>query len=135
MENYNLNIQQQITSKVALQVGYVGSQGHRLFRFFDINQPSQASITACDLNGLGTGCTAGTINFVPRVFGNPAGSTYIFQENSTGKSNYNSLQASLRVNGWHGVNSVVNYVWSRSLDNSSDGEDFRRQRGSAPGQQ
>ncbi len=124
MENYNLNIQQQITSKVALQVGYVGSQGHRLFRFFDINQPSQASITACDLNGLGTGCTAGTINFVPRVFGNPAGSTYIFQENSTGKSNYNSLQASLRVNGWHGVNSVVNYVWSRSLDNSSDGEDF-----------
>jgi carboxypeptidase family protein len=124
MENYNLNIQQQITSKVALQVGYVGSQGHRLFRFFDINQPSQASITACDLNGLGTGCTLGTINFVPRVFGNPAGSTYIFQENSTGKSNYNSLQVSLRVNGWHGVNSVVNYVWSRSLDNSSDGEDF-----------
>src|SRR5467141_4625548 len=54
MENYNLNIQQQITSKVALQVGYVGSQGHRLFRFFDINQPSQTSITACDLNGLGT---------------------------------------------------------------------------------
>jgi len=124
MENYNLNIQQQISSKVALQVGYVGSQGHRLFRFFDINQPSQASITACDLNGLGTGCTAGTINFVPRVFGNPAGSTYIFQENSTGKSNYNSLQASLRVNSWHGINSVANYVWSRSLDNSSDGEDF-----------
>jgi hypothetical protein len=31
---------------------------------------------------------------------------------------------SLRVNGWHGVTSVVNYVWSRSLDNSSDGEDF-----------
>ena len=34
------------------------------------------------------------------------------------------MQASLRVNGWHGINSVVNYVWSRSLDNSSDGEDF-----------
>jgi len=28
------------------------------------------------------------------------------------------------VNGWHGFNSVVNYVWSRSIDNSSDGEDF-----------
>ena len=46
------------------------------------------------------------------------------QENSTGKSNYNSLQVSLRVNNWHGLTSVVNYVWSRSLDNSSDGEDF-----------
>jgi len=28
------------------------------------------------------------------------------------------------VNGWHGVTSIVNYVWSKSLDNSSDGEDF-----------
>src|SRR5580698_5342169 len=37
IENYNLNIQQQLGRNVALQVGYVGSQGHRLFRFFDIN--------------------------------------------------------------------------------------------------
>jgi len=124
MENYNLNIQQQISSKVVLQVGYVGSQGHRLFRFFDINQPSQAAITACDLNGVGNGCTAGAINSVPRIFGNPAGAVYIFQENSSGKSNYNSLQTSLRVSAWRGVTSVVNFVWSRSLDNSSDGEDF-----------
>ena len=46
------------------------------------------------------------------------------QENSTGKSNYNSLQASLRVTGWHGITSIANFVWSKSLDNSSDGEDF-----------
>jgi hypothetical protein len=127
MENYNINVQQQISSKVALQVGYVGSQGHRLFRFFDINQPSQAQITAADCpNGIATCATTGAIQDfgVPRIFGNPAGALYIFRENSTGKSNYNSLQASLNVSGWHGVNSVVNYVWSRSLDNSSDGEDF-----------
>ena len=57
-------------------------------------------------------------------FNTAAGSTYVFQENSTGQSNYNSLQASLRVNNYHGFMSIVNYVWSRSLDNSSDGEDF-----------
>ncbi len=127
MENYNLNIQQQITSKISVEVGYVGSQGHRLFRFFDINQPSQAQITAADCpNGIPTCATTGAIQdfAVPRIFGNPSGAFYIFQENSTGKSNYNSLQASLHVNGWHGINSVLNYVWSRSLDNSSDGEDF-----------
>ncbi len=127
MENYNLNIQQQITSKISVEMGYVGSQGHRLFRFFDINQPSQAQITAADCpNGIPTCATTGAIQdfAVPRIFGNPSGAIYIFQENSTGKSNYNSLQASLRVNGWHGINSVLNYVWSRSLDNSSDGEDF-----------
>jgi len=137
MENYNLNIQQQITNKVVLQVGYVGSQGHRLFRFFDINQPSQATITAADIaNANATpGCTVGGVPVsgpncildfgVPRNFPNaPPGTFYIFQENSSGKSNYNSLQLSLRVNNWHGFNSVVNYVWSRSIDNSSDGEDF-----------
>jgi hypothetical protein len=34
------------------------------------------------------------------------------------------LQTSLRVNGWHGITSITNFVWSHSLDNSSDGEDF-----------
>jgi hypothetical protein len=127
MENYNLNIQQQITSKVALQVGYVASQGHRLWRFFDINQPTQATITAADCpSGIATCATTGAIQdfAVPRPFGGPNGAFYIFQENSSGKSNYNSLQASLRLNGWHGVTSFVNFVWSRSMDNSSDGEDF-----------
>jgi Carboxypeptidase regulatory-like domain/TonB dependent receptor len=128
MENYNLNIQQQITSKAVLQLGYVGSQGHRLFRFYDINQPNQAAITAADCpNGIATCATTGAIQDfgVPRVFGDAGvGAVYIFQEKSTGNSNYHSLQASLRVNGWHGVTSMVNYVWSKSLDNSSDGEDF-----------
>ena len=124
IENYNLNLQQQFSNNVVLQLGYVGSQGHRLFRFFDINQPGQATITACDLGTL-PGCTPGIHSVgVPRIFGFPSGATYIFQENSTGKSNYHSLQASLHVTNYHGLMSIVNYVWSKSLDNSSDGEDF-----------
>jgi hypothetical protein len=34
------------------------------------------------------------------------------------------LQASLRITAWHGLTSAVNYVYSKSLDNSSDLEDF-----------
>jgi hypothetical protein len=49
MENYNLNFQQQITNKAMLQIGYVGSQGHRLWRFFDLGQPSAAAINAADV--------------------------------------------------------------------------------------
>jgi|HubBroStandDraft_4_1064222.scaffolds.fasta_scaffold15279_2 hypothetical protein len=131
MENYNLNIQQQITRQAVLQLGYVGSQGHRLWRFFDLNQPSVAAINACDLGQLG--CTAGIHDFsgAARPFGggfgppgNTYGTFYLEQENSTGQSNYNSLQAQLRINSWHGLTSMVNFVWSKSLDNSSDGEDF-----------
>jgi outer membrane receptor protein involved in Fe transport len=157
MENYNLNIQEQLASKVVLQLGYVGSQGHRLFRFVDLNQPGQAAITASDLafaaaqpgysipnpnpggqpftgtcvtNGVATGgpgcINSGVFNSgVPRNFPNNAfDAFFINQEQSTAKSNYNSLQASLRVNGWHGITSIMNYVWSHSLDNASDGEDF-----------
>ena len=129
MENYNLNIQQQISSHAMFQLGYVGSQGHRLWRFFDLSQPSQVQITASDCPlGIATCAATGAITGsygVPRNYsGNPYGSFYIMQENSTGKSNYNSFQASLRLTGWHGITSITNYVWSKSLDNSSDGDDF-----------
>ena len=121
MENYNINIQQQLGSKTVLQVAYVGSQGHRLWRFFDISQPSAAQINAADEE---CGCIEDFGVDARPLAGNPYGAYYVLNENSTGKSNYNSLQTSLRINGWHGITSMVNYVWSKSLDNSSDGEDF-----------
>jgi hypothetical protein len=121
MENFNLNIQQQITSKTVLQIAYVGSQGHHLWRFFDISQPSEAAINSAD---LACNCI-NDYGGVARPFNNnPYDSFYVLQENDSGQSNYNSLQASFRVNGWHGVTSIVNYVFSRSMDNSSDSDDF-----------
>jgi outer membrane receptor protein involved in Fe transport len=134
MENYNLNVQQQVTNKIVVQIGYVGSQGHRLWRFFDLSQPSNATVTACDLGNpnnlpLLASCDGPPAihdygvprNYIPN---NPYGTFYLLQENSTGKSNYNALQTSFRVNNWHGITSIANFVWSRSMDNSSDGEDF-----------
>ena len=121
MENYNLNLQQQISSKAVVQISYVGSQGHRLWRFFDISQPSTAQINAAD---NACDCINDFSGAARPLNGNPYGAFYVLQENSTGKSNYNALQASFRLTGWHGVTSILNYVWSKSLDNSSDGEDF-----------
>ena len=121
MENYNLNIQQQLTNKMVLQVGYVGSEGHRLWRFFDLSQPSETQINAAD---IACNCINDFGSAARPLAGNPYGAFYVLQENSTGKSNYNSLQAQLRITGWHGITSILNYVYSKSLDNSSDGEDF-----------
>jgi hypothetical protein len=124
MENYNLNIQQQLGSKMMIQLGYVGSQGHRLWRFFDINQPSTQTINQVDeaqgLQDFGSAARP----FGGYCTGNIYCSYYVMDENSTGKSNYNSFQGSFRITSWHGLTSVLNYVWSKSLDNSSDGEDF-----------
>jgi hypothetical protein len=132
MYNFNLNIEQQLASKVVLQMGYVGSEGHHLLRFRDINQPSQSAITASDNACAPPGnpriITSGCVNSVPAAFTvSPASNTnvfYINQDESSASSYYHSLQTSLRVNGWHGLTSAANFVWSHSIDTASDGADF-----------
>jgi len=125
VQNFNLNLQQQLGSKVVLQVGYVGSVGIKLFQFLDINQPSQAQITAADLacvpdHALGDYC--------PAPYGVPRTSApnffYLNEERSSANSSYHSLQASLRTAAWRGLTSQANFVWSHAIDDASDSEDF-----------
>ena len=98
---YNVNFQQELGSRAALQVGYVGSLGRDLFRYRDINQLDPAT---------------GTAPFPDFV--------YINHFESTARSRYNSLQASLRVRRWRGLTSTVNYTLSKSMDTASDGQDY-----------
>ena len=122
MQNFNLNFQQELSRRTVLQIAYVGSNGHKLFRFRDINQPSQAQITAADL-----ACDCINDGSVPRRYqGAPGFSTlyYINYQEGSANSNYNALQTSLRVSDWHGFTSTVNYTWSHSIDDASDGEDY-----------
>src|SRR5580698_2134606 len=125
IQNFNLNFQQQLGAKTVLQVGYVGSKGTKLFQFLDINQPTQAQITAADLacvpdQAAGDYCPARY--GVPRTFA--PNFFYLNQERSAANSIYHSLQASLRTSGWHGLTSQANFVWSHSIDTASDLEDF-----------
>jgi outer membrane receptor protein involved in Fe transport len=126
MENYNLNVQQQLTRRMTLMVSYVGSQGHKLLRFRDINQPDQATITACDAGQLPDCPTPGIYDgTVPRrLTGGSLFPYYINYEESSSNSIYNSLQTSLHIDNWHGVTSTLNYTWAHSLDDASDGEDY-----------
>ena len=116
VQNFNLNVQQQVGNRIVAQVGYVGSKGTKLFQFLDINQPNQAQITAADV-----GCSCINGYGVPRPYSNLF---YINQEKSSANSIYHALQASLRTSGWHGLSSQANFVWSHSIDTASDLEDF-----------
>jgi hypothetical protein len=98
---YNANFQQELARNVALTVGYVGSAGRKLFRYRDINQVNPAT---------------GTVAFPALV--------YVNQFESTASSDYKSLQTSLQIRNWHGLTSAVNYTWSHSRDNASDGQDY-----------
>lgn len=125
--NYNLNIQQELTKNTVLQVGYVGSAGRKLFRFRDINQPTQAEITAADL-----GCMCINDGTVPRPFDTAAPLSalapnqpfYVNELETNASSNYNSLQVSVTQRNWHRFTQQFAYTWSHSIDNASDGQDF-----------
>lgn len=132
--NFNLNVQQQLFKDTMLQVGYVGSSGHKLLRLRDIDQPSHAVITQCD-TGLPSplpGCVAGTINdgTVPRNFTTPLNAIapnapfIINQLESSAVSHYHSLQTSLTQQNFHGWTSQIAYTWSHSIDTASDSQDF-----------
>ena len=127
VQNFNLNVQQQLGSKTVLQVGYVGSKGTKLFQFLDINQPNQAQITAADLACV-PDHTATPPVFCPSAYGVPRTVApnffYLNQQKSSANSIYHALQASLRTSGWHGLSSQANFVWSHSIDTASDLEDF-----------
>jgi len=134
-QNFNLNVQQQLTRGVMAQVGYVGAKGTKLFRFRDLNQPSQAQITAYDTSAAQ--CNGAVVPNCPIAgFDGPDGVNfnvprtaypelfYVNQQESTATSIYHALQASLRVSNVHGLTSAVNFAWSHSIDNASDSEDF-----------
>src|SRR5262249_17968140 len=117
IQNFNLNVQQELGSRAVLQVGYVGAKGTKLFQFLDINQPSQAQITVAD---LGCNCI-NSYGCPPAVSSN---FFYLNQEKSSANSIYHALQASLKMNAWHGLTTQANFVWSHSIDTASDLEDF-----------
>jgi hypothetical protein len=81
---YNLTIKRQLPGNVLFQIGYVGSQGHRLLAIHDVNA---ANVQTClDLIGLGQSCgpfaedqqfsfnlPAGSVFHLPYAPGGPNG--------------------------------------------------------------
>jgi hypothetical protein len=123
--SYNLNIESQLTNKISLQVGYVGSQGRHLFHFRDLNQFNNVagSVDSC---GNGTTISYGEQCFPTYSVGSFKNITllYVNQIETSALSNYNSAQATLKVQGWRGLKSTLNYTWAHSIDDASDGLDF-----------
>ncbi|MGE5361772.1 MAG: TonB-dependent receptor domain-containing protein [Bacteroidales bacterium] len=110
MHNFNVNFEQQIGPHAAVQAGYVGSLGRRLYRFRDINQADPKT---------------GARPFDNGPFA-PDGSSFYFvnQFESTAESRYNALQVSFNVRELHGLTWRADYTWSHSRDNASDGQDY-----------
>ena len=101
VQNWNLNVEQQFTPALALQLGYVGSKGTKLVRLRDANQSDYL----------------GNRNNYPQY--GP-----VDQFATISSSVYHAFQATLRTRGWHGLSGFTGYTFSKSLDDASDGIDF-----------
>jgi outer membrane receptor protein involved in Fe transport len=112
--NFHLGIQREILPKTVVEVRYVGTAGHKLFRAEDINrEPGSylpALITTVDNFGRTLTGLHGRLN---QNYGRLRA-----WENSV-NSNYNSLQSSLKHQMSHGLLFNVDYTYSHSIDNGS----------------
>ncbi len=125
VNEWNLRLEQQITSNLALRVAYVGSFGYHGFVSVDTN-----SIPAQICN-VAAGCTAGGTPGTTRATV-PQGAEYIpigtrpnpylagaFMWHSEGNSSYNSLQTEVVRRLTKGVQMRGNFTWSKNLDVNS----------------
>ena len=112
--NFYFSLQREILPKTVLQVDYVGTAGHKLFRSEDINrQPGSflpAGSTITDNLGRDWTGNSGRLN---RNYGR------LRNWQNAVNSNYSSLQASLKRQMSHGLLFNVNYTWSHSIDEGS----------------
>jgi hypothetical protein len=100
MQTWNLNIQHEVRQNAGVEIGYVGSKGTHLVRLRDANQPDAS--------------------------GSHPNSQFGFEDvfSSTSNSTYHALQGIARIQAWHRFAGFASYVFSKSLDDASDGIDF-----------
>lgn len=113
--NYYLGIQHEILPQTVMEIDYVGTTGHKLFRAQNINfiPGDRLPVGVCEFSNVdGQVCGLGH----PKI--NPNYGTLRVWEN-VNNSNYNGLQSSLRHQFSHGLQFAVNYTWSHSIDNGS----------------
>ena len=106
-QNFNINVQQQLSRNTLLQVGYVGSQARKLADKRDLNQPLP------DPTGL---LSENRRRPFYAQFPNISGITWL---ETAGNSQYNSFQTSLRSTGLHGMTGQISYTLAHARDDMS----------------
>ena len=97
IQQYNLQVQQQLDRFTSVSAAYVGTHGGHLMTWFNLNAPV--------LGGTGAGLYANR--------------NTITEGCACGASNYNGLQMQLTRNMAKSLTATAAYTWSHTLDNSN----------------
>ena len=139
--NWTLSLQHAFTTKMSMEVAYVGNHGSHLTGIRDINQPPvgsgwpAANIAGCNspgdlVNGqYDTGDTNANGFCVTAPENGPFANQFpylanIFQMGNVDRSNYNGLQATLNARDFHGLSMVAGYTYAHASDDVGANWDF-----------
>ncbi len=132
-EQYMLSIERQIGKNTLASLNYVGNEGHRLLVLtaanpgnpalcLSLSQPSEVASGTITCGPFGEGnvyttSSGQTVNGTRTSLGSNFGSNAY--QSTTGNSNYNSLQLSLRHTSGR-ADFFASYTYGKSLDHSSN---------------
>ena len=120
--NWYLGVQHEIAAKTVLELDYVGTAGHKLFRAQNVNRMAgdrlPQGVCSQDMFGRTLCSNRSAFNQGGHAYLNPNYGNLRAWENVT-NSNYNALQAALRHQLSHRVEMNIQYTWSHSLDDGS----------------
>ncbi len=118
--NWNLNLQQELSPSMLLQVAYVANHGVKLYSVLDINQVNplyddggeeigRPLVTNCPVSQGGQG------------FGGPCHPQigFLDQLGNRSNSNYNSLQVTLTKRYTHGLYLLAGYTYGHAIDTAT----------------
>jgi hypothetical protein len=119
VQQWNLNLQHQVTPTVGMMIGYFGSKGTHLRLVRNLNQIEfLASSTLRPFPNLvgsqSVPCSVFSSGTCPKL-------STIAELDDAGNSNYNALWATATKRLSHGVEFSASYTWSKSLDYNSLG--------------
>ena len=128
--SYNLTVEQQLPSNMAMRLAYVGSASRHLFVNLEVNPgvntgvntgtPTVPKLTypggTSGINTRRIYDTAPTVGPCLTTVGCNQNYSQIVEAAMIGNAHYNSLQATLQKRMAHGIQFLANYTWSKSQD-------------------
>jgi hypothetical protein len=113
--NFYLSTQHEIIPKLSVQLDYVGTAAHKLFRADDVNRipGGHLPVGGCTVDNIGR-TICGQLNGVINA---NYGDLRVWE--NAANSNYNALQFQIKKQASHGLLFNLGYTWSHSIDDGS----------------
>ena len=121
-QEWTLGVQHELTSKMVLEVRYVGNHVVGNFQTVNANPRLDGLIANGFSSFIPSGLTPCATAGAPGQSQGRADCNFrnLRVRENTAWSRYNGLQTEFRVQSWHGLSGAGSFTWSKTQDNSSE---------------